>query len=146
MTAINSILLPNNPLPSSAEAVPVFVVDWEMAQLGVPNLDLGQMLAEMYELWLYRRIRGGLWMMEGLVEGYGPVTEAFALRTAVQLGAHLVCFGTSVPGWGTPAQVREVARTGRDVICHAWRKDRAWFEKEGGVGELASLFSTIDQD
>ncbi|KAK6850148.1 phosphotransferase enzyme family [Apiospora arundinis] len=111
-----------------------------MAQLGLPNLDLAQMLAEMYELWLYRRIRGGLWMMEGFVEGYGAVTEAFALRTAIQLGAHLVCFGTSVPGWGTPEQVQEVARTGRDIICHAWRKNRDWFEEEG---ELSGLFSTV---
>lgn len=142
LTATDSILLPNAPILPSAEAVPVFVVDWEMAQLGLPNLDLGQMLAEMYELWLYKRIRGGLWMMEGLVEGYGAVTEAFALRTAIQLGAHLVCFGTSVPGWGAPEQVREVARRGRDIISHAWRKDRAWFEKEGGGGELAGLFST----
>ncbi|KAK8003174.1 hypothetical protein PG989_002893 [Apiospora arundinis] len=131
---------PTPPLSPNAEPVPVFVVDWEMAQLGLPNLDLGQMLAEMYELWLYRRIRGGLWMMEGFVEGYGAVTEAFALRTAIQLGAHLVCFGTSVPGWGTPEQVQEVARTGRDIICHAWRKNRDWFEEEG---ELSGLFSTV---
>ncbi|KAK8136679.1 hypothetical protein PG984_004619 [Apiospora sp. TS-2023a] len=136
-----NILIPNIPIPRNVE-VPIFVVDWEMAQLGVPSLDLGQMLAEMYELWLYKRVRAGLWMMEGLVAGYGPVTETSALRTAVQLGAHLVCFGTSVPGWGTPEQVQEVARTGRDVICHAWRKNRTWFES----GELACLFSTVKRD
>lgn len=115
-----------------------------MAQLGVPSLDLGQMLAEMYELWLYKRSRAGLWMMEGLVTGYGPVAdeEAAARRTAVQLGAHLVCFGTSVPGWGTPEQVREVARIGRDIICRTWGQDRAWFES----GELACLFSTVKRD
>lgn len=113
-----------------------------MAQLGVPSLDLGQMLAEMYELWLYKRVRAGLWMMEGFVEGYGAVTEASGLRTAVQLGAHLVCFGTSVPGWGAPEQVQAVARAGRDIICHAWRKDMIWFES----GELACLFSTIKRN
>ncbi|KAK7953591.1 hypothetical protein PG996_014483 [Apiospora saccharicola] len=136
-----NILIPNAPIPPNAD-VPIFVVDWEMAQLGVPSLDLGQMLAEMYELWLYKRVRAGLWMMEGLIEGYGAVTETSALRAAVQLGAHLVCFGTSVPGWGTPEQVQEIARTGRDIICRAWRKDRAWFES----GELACLFSIVKRD
>ncbi|KAK8034791.1 hypothetical protein PG993_009786 [Apiospora rasikravindrae] len=141
-----NILLPNTaPQSQTPETpIPIFVVDWEMSQLGLPNLDLGQMLAEMYELWLYKRLRAGLSMMDGLVEGYGtvPDSEAFALRTAVQLGAHLVCFGTSVPGWGSPEQVREVARTGRDIICHAWRKDRAWFE-EGGKDELVCLFKIV---
>ncbi|KAK7935393.1 kinase-like domain-containing protein [Apiospora marii] len=136
-----NILLPNSPIHQNTQ-IPVFVVDWEMAQLGVPSLDLGQMLAEMYELWLYRRVRAGLWMMEGFAAGYGAVTEASALRTAVQLGAHLVCFGTSVPGWGAPGQVQEVAQAGRDIICHAWRKDRIWFES----GELVCLFSTVKRN
>ncbi|KAK8066101.1 kinase-like domain-containing protein [Apiospora hydei] len=156
LTIINSILLPNTaPTPQPLEPaepvpVPLFVVDWEMAQLGLPNLDLGQMLAEMYELWLYKQQRAGLWMMAGFVTGYGPVaaaaaasSEAFALRTAVQLGAHLVCFGTSVPGWGAPEQVREVARAGRDILYHAWCKDRAWFEEGERKDELACLFSTV---
>ncbi|KAK7966967.1 uncharacterized protein PG986_001244 [Apiospora aurea] len=135
LTVINSILLPNTaPTPQPPNPA-----------LGAPNLDLGQMLAEMYELWLYKQQRAGLWMMAGFVAGYGPVaaSEAFALRTAVQLGPHLVCFGTSVHGWGAPEQVREVARAGRDILCHAWRRDRAWFEEGKRKDELACLFSTV---
>lgn len=134
------MLLPDAPLPDDGVEVPVFVVDWEMAQLGVRSLDVGQMLAELYELWLYKHLEAGLWIAQGLAEGYGPVSEAGAFRTAVQMGAHLVCFGTSVPGWGTPAQVEATARTGRALIANAWQKNRAWFDG----GELAFLFARAE--
>lgn len=114
----------------------MFVIDWEMAQMGVPSLDLGQMMAELYEIKLYKDITAGLWMLEGVVEGYGALSDDLAFRTAIQLGAHLVSFGTTVPGWGTPEQVEMVVRTGRDIIVHAWQKDRGWFKG----GDLACLF------
>ncbi|RYP48852.1 hypothetical protein DL768_005360 [Monosporascus sp. mg162] len=120
-----NILIPNAPIQSDAE-IPVFVIDWEMAQLGVPSLDLGQMIAELYELWLYKSIDAGLWIIQGLTEAYGIVRVDFAFRIAIQVGTHLISFGTSVPGWGSPEQVEGVARTGRDLVVHAWKRDRAW--------------------
>ncbi|KAI0841746.1 kinase-like domain-containing protein [Hypoxylon sp. FL0890] len=131
-----NILLPKNPIEEGVN-VPMFVIDWEMSQIGKPNLDMGQMIAELYELKLYKNILGGLWMVQGFVDGYGAVSEDFAFRTAIQVGAHLISFGTSVPGWGTPEQVENCARTGREIIVHAWEKDRRWFEE----GDLACLFS-----
>jgi hypothetical protein len=128
--------LPNQLIQEHVE-VPVFVIDWEMAQLGVPNQDLGQMIAELYELKLYKDIEAGMWLVEGFVNGYGKVSEDFAFRTAIAVGTHLLAFGTSVEGWGTPDQVQEVARTGRDLIVKSWSKDRSWFE----TGELRLLFS-----
>lgn len=114
----------------------MFVVDWEMAQPGVPSLDLGQMIAELYELWLYKYIDAGLWIIQGIVEAYGS-SEDLAFRTAIQVGVHLISFGTSVQGWGTAEQVEAVARTGRDLIVNAWGKRRDWFER----GDLACLFT-----
>ncbi|KAI2626636.1 kinase-like domain-containing protein [Hypoxylon sp. NC1633] len=131
-----NILLPQGPIQEGVD-VPMFVIDWEMAQVGKPNVDLGQMIAELYELNLYKSISGGLWMVQGFVTGYGATSDDFAFRTAIQVGAHLVCFGTSVQGWGTPEQVENCARMGRDIIVHAWKKDRRWFEE----GDLACLFS-----
>ncbi|KAI0881882.1 kinase-like domain-containing protein [Annulohypoxylon maeteangense] len=130
-----NILLPKGPI-QEGDDVPMFVVDWEMAQLGKLNLDLGQMIAELYELKLYKGIAAGLWMVQGFVNGYGAVSEDFAFRTAIQAGAHLVNFGTSVQGWGTQEQVENCARIGRDIVVHAWKKDRRWFEE----GDLACLF------
>ncbi|KAI1412863.1 kinase-like domain-containing protein [Hypoxylon sp. FL1857] len=134
-----NILLPKNPIEEGVD-VPMFVIDWEMSQIGQPNLDLGQMIAELYELKLYKGILGGLWMVQGFVDGYGVVSEDFAFRTAIQVGAHLISFGTSVPGWGTPEQVENCARTGKEIIVHAWKKDRRWFEGH----DLACLFGKTE--
>ncbi|KAI0127474.1 kinase-like domain-containing protein [Xylariales sp. AK1849] len=123
-----NVLLPDAPIQGGDE-VPMFVIDWELAQLGVRNLDLGQMIAELYELWLYKKIEAGRWMVEGFVEGYGVVTRGFAFRTVIQVGCHLVCFGTSVPGWGTPEQVKDVARLGRDLIINGWQEDTEWLQR-----------------
>lgn len=131
-----SILLPNSPIQEGVET-PLFLIDWEMAQLGVPNLDHGQMLCEMYQLWLYKKIDAALWMVQGYAEGLGEQSDDFAFRTAIQLGCHLVSFGTIVPGWGTQEQVEDAARQGRDIIVNAWNRNREWFEKS----DLACLLS-----
>ncbi|TGJ87381.1 hypothetical protein E0Z10_g1347 [Xylaria hypoxylon] len=130
-----NVLLPDGPIKEGSD-ITMFVIDWEMSQIGVPNLDIGQIIAELYEMKLYKNITAGVWMVQGFVEGYGEVSNDFAFRTAIQIGAHLISFGTSVQGWGTPEQVEMVARTGRDIIVHAWRKDRDWFQG----GDLACLF------
>ncbi|KAI1448303.1 kinase-like domain-containing protein [Annulohypoxylon stygium] len=132
-----NILLPKTPIEEGVD-VPMFVIDWEMAQLGKLNLDLGQMIAELYELKLYKDITAGLWIIQGFVNGYGVVSEDFAFRTAIQAGAHLISFGISVQGWGTQEQVENCARVGNEIIVHAWEKDRHWFEE----GDLACLFNT----
>lgn len=113
----------------------MFVIDWEMAHLGVPNLDFGEMIAEMYTIWLYKQIPAALLMMESFAGAYGEVSEAHAFRTAVQVGAHIVCI-TSIVGWGSPEEIGKAMLIGKNIIVHAWEKDRSWFEK----GDLACLF------
>lgn len=129
--------MPDAPIRECSD-VPVFVIDWEMAHIGVPNVDFGQIIAEMYTIWLYKSIPAGLWLMEGLVDAYGEVTEEFAFRTAIQVGAHLVCV-TSIVGWGPPEQIEKAVAIGKDIIVLAWKKDRSWFEK----GELACIFRQV---
>ncbi|KAI0013970.1 kinase-like domain-containing protein [Xylariaceae sp. FL0662B] len=133
-----NILLPNAPIEEGVD-IPMFVIDWETAQLGVPSADIGQMIAELYELMLYKKINAGVWMVQGFTSGYGEFREDFAFRTAIQVGAHLICFG-SVAGWGTPKEVEDVARIGKEIIMHARQKDRAWFEG----GDLACLFRKFE--
>jgi hypothetical protein len=130
-----SILLPNTPIQEGVE-VPIFVIDWEQAQLGVPALDHGEMIGEFYAFWLYKKIDAGLWMMQGYIEGLGEQSESSAWRNAIQVGVHLLAFST-IAGWGTPEQIETVAGLARDIIVKAWNRDKEWFEKS----ELASLFT-----
>ncbi|KAJ5579852.1 uncharacterized protein N7459_005837 [Penicillium hispanicum] len=129
-----NILLPNTPVQGVNE-LSVLVIDWEMAHLGVPAMDHGEIIGELYALWLYRRIDAGLWMIQGYADGLGEQTESSAWRIALQVGSHLLSFGTIAPGWGTPEQVEEVALRGRDIVVHSWKKDRRWLENT----ELACL-------
>jgi hypothetical protein len=131
---LGSIVLPNAAI-KEGNKIPLFVVDWELTQLGLPSVDFGQMMAEMYALWLYKSVDAGLWMMEGVIEGYGDISEEFAFRTAIHAGTHLLCVTTDFPAWGHENYDRVVA-VGRDIIVHAWEKDRDWFQK----GDLAGLF------
>jgi hypothetical protein len=110
------------------------VVDWELAHIGVPAMDLGQMIAELYMLSFVRGVTAGLWMVEGLVRGYGGGIggddRELVLRTALQAGVHLIAFGTLVAktgGWGEEVKgvdmAERVARRGRDVAMMAWEKN-----------------------
>ena len=109
-----------------------------MMHLNVPNVDFGQMIAELYFFWVFKSIPAGLWMLEAMVDAYGPVTEEFAYRTLIQIGAHLVCAITDlsrVP----PEQLEKSVTVGKELIMHAWNKDRTWFEKS----ELACIFRQV---
>lgn len=107
----------------------LFIIDWEMTQLGMRALDLGQVLAELYEIKQFKNNNAGLWIMQGLVEKYHMLNEEQAYRTAVHMGVHLVCW-SGVPGWATASQVEDVIRMGRDIIEKAWERDREWFAKD----------------
>lgn len=122
-----SVLIPNKPLTSDTTTT-LFIIDWEMAQIGSRALDLGQMIAETYETKLFKDVEHGLWVIEGFMDGYGPLSDKMAFRTAFQVGAHLICFGSRVAGWGRPEQVKEVVMIGRDLIVQAWKENKAWFE------------------
>lgn len=121
-----SILIPNAPLVGD-QAVPVRVIDWEMAQVGVRAEDLGQVIAELWELKLYKNIDAALWIIQGFASGYGKVDSDFMFRVLIHVGAHLICIGSTTPGWGTPEQGQEIAKAGRDVLLNAWKKDAKAF-------------------
>lgn len=129
------MMIPYAATPKHGNNVTLFVVDWEMVHLNVPHVDFGLMVAEFYYFWLFKSMPAGRWMMESMVEAYGPLTEEFAFRTAIQVGAHLVCVITDLNRVPTD-QLEKAAATGKEILVHAWKKDRAWFENS----DFACLF------
>ncbi|KAK3322631.1 kinase-like domain-containing protein [Apodospora peruviana] len=140
-----NILIPDKEMDCEAPPEPttVFVVDWEVISLGVPVRDVGQMIAELYMLKLFKDIDAGEWIIEGFVEGYGPLGgEDKVFRTLVHIGCHLVVVGGTVDGWGERGDVEGVVGFGRDMIVKGWEGNRKWFEGRvlgglfgGGRGE-----------
>lgn len=122
-----NVLIPNVALSSQSETT-LFVIDWELAQIGSRALDLGQMIAELYETELFKRSEAGVWIIEGLLEGYGHMSDEMAFRTAIHVGVHLVCWGSRVPGWGSKEQIEEVVKIGNDLILQGWAKNKEWLE------------------
>lgn len=128
----NSVLIPKDILEQQQQdpntIIPLFVIDWELAQCGARALDLGQMFAELYFVKHFRDVDAGPWIIQGLARAYPYLTEAMAYRVAIHVGVHFVCWGTMITDWGTEEQVRRVVELGRDLIVKGWRKERGWFE------------------
>ncbi|KAL7811412.1 kinase-like domain-containing protein [Trichoderma gracile] len=122
-----NVLLPNAAF-DDAQQVPVRVIDWEMAQVGVRAEDMGQFIAELWLLKLYKDIDGALWIINGFAEGYGKADANFTFRVLIHIGAHLICFGSTTPGWGTSEQGQKIVKDGRDVLLNAWSRDAKAFE------------------
>lgn len=137
---VYSTILTNEPLANEG-ATDVFIIDWEVIQLGVCAVDIGLMLADFYALWKYQSIDGGLWLMHGFVEGYKDQSETSVYRTLIQMGGHLLCHSTDLEEWGDEDKRKEVAQLGAEVIVHAWKKDKEWFEN----GELRFVFKDVKQ-
>ncbi|EXK94831.1 hypothetical protein FOQG_03644 [Fusarium oxysporum f. sp. raphani 54005] len=130
-----NILLPDTPLVKGTHT-PIRIVDWEMVQIGVRPLDLGQVIAELWQLKLYKDIAAGEWLIRAFADAYGAVSDDFAYRTVIHVGVHLICFGSQTPGWGDAEQQKDVVRIGKEIIVRAWSRDRGYF-----VGHvLDSLF------
>ncbi|KAF5684433.1 cytoplasmic trna 2-thiolation 2 [Fusarium denticulatum] len=121
-----NILLPDTPL-AKGTYTPIRIVDWEMVQLGARPLDLGQAIAELWQLNLYKDIAAGEWLIQAFADGYGAVSDDFAYRTVIHVGVHLICFGSQTPGWGDAEQQKDVVRIGKEIIVRAWGRDRGYF-------------------
>lgn len=125
---MSSVLLPSGPIPTPETSLKVLIIDWEMSQLAIPAFDLGQMIAESYELEHFKGYDAGIWLIEGFIEGYGEMSEEMKWKTVIHAGTHLVCWGSRVAGWGSEEQVEAVVKVGRNWIVGGWEENRSAFQ------------------
>jgi hypothetical protein len=129
-----SVLIPKTAFEDQAASpttpTPLFITDWELAQRGTRALDLGQMIAELYMLKHYKNIDAGLWVIEGLLQGYRyqHIPQKIAFRTLIHVGVHFIFWGSTTPGWGSQEQVHDLVKLGRELVVRAWETDRTWFD------------------
>lgn len=102
----------------------MFIIDWELSHLSSIAFDIGQMLAELYELKLFKDIDAGTWLMESFMLGYGKIHDELAFDIAIHMGVHLIVWGSRVEGWGTKEQIERVVEVGRNWVVAGWARDK----------------------
>ncbi|KIN08845.1 hypothetical protein OIDMADRAFT_111115 [Oidiodendron maius Zn] len=119
----------------------LFVIDWEFSQFGHRSCDLGQIVGDLYERKIYNNLDTAISTMEGVIDGYGALSDEMVFRTAIYVGVHLISWYNRRPRKGprvAPPEVIVAGLTiGRDFMVKGWEKDRAFFQGSG----LASLFA-----
>jgi hypothetical protein len=125
----------------SSDSTELFVIDWELAQVGPRVYDLGQMVGDLYERQHFNHVDGALWVLEGFADGYGQLSNEMAFRTAIHAGVHLIGWYNRRPPDGAldaPLdRATEAMALGRDFVLKGWERDREWFR----VSVLAPLFA-----
>lgn len=130
----------------SSEKTNLFIIDWELAQFGRKEYDIGQMIGDLYERKHFKNADNALWLMQGFVHGYGISNEDSAFRIAIHAGVHLICWyirrdpGIVAPSSFTEPEgqkVQDAIRMGTDFVVKGWARDRSWFIEKS---ELKCLF------
>jgi 5-methylthioribose kinase len=53
----------------------LFIIDWEFAQFGHRSYDLGQIVGDLFERKIYNNLETAISAMEGVIAGYGDLTD-----------------------------------------------------------------------
>ena len=134
--------MPNIPSLEAQQpaGINLFVIDWELAQFGRKEYDLGQMIGDLYERKHFKYADSALCIIQGFVAGYGALSDDMAVRIAIHVGVHLICWyirrNPKASFTEPPEQIQDAIRIGTDFIVKGLDRDRTWFE---GC-DLACLF------
>jgi hypothetical protein len=123
-----------------AEGMNLFIIDWELAQYGRKEYDLGQMIGDLYERKHFMNADSALWIIQGFVAGYDALNDDMAFRIAIHAGVHLICWSIRrhppAPVTEPSEQIQNAIRIGTEFVVKGWEGNRTWFESS----ELACLF------
>ena len=111
-----------------------------MAQYGHRAVDIGGMLADLYERYHFSGVTASLDVIKGFVKGYGPVKQEMAFRVAIHAGVHMICWyyrrNRNSPLPFPLHKVLAALRLGRDLVLHGWAQDIRWLEQQSIVAPL----------
>ena len=99
------------------------------------------MIGDLYERKIFNDIDIVMPVMQGVIKGYGELSDEMAFRVVIHTGIQLIGWHNRRPPTGplmAPPEVIVAGLTiGRDLVLKGWEKDRKFFESS----VLASLFS-----
>jgi aminoglycoside phosphotransferase (APT) family kinase protein len=110
----------------------LYVLDWELAKIGLQGLDVGQFCAEMrlLERFYPNHQEGASTIMKSFLSAYKEGSgsdEALARVAVAHVGAHLVAWTPRVQ-WGGREKTREVVSEGVELLAGGAEGTRAWLE------------------
>ncbi|KAI1170920.1 kinase-like domain-containing protein [Nemania sp. FL0916] len=139
-----NVLLSNETWQDDQGANKLFIIDWENVQFGHRAIDIGGILADLYERYHFKGISASLQVMEGFIQGYGWLSEELAFGVAIHAGVHLICWyyrrNRNAPLPYPLPVVLAALTTGRDLILKGWAKDKRWL-RNSILGSLFALFA-----
>lgn len=149
MYSLQTSVLLRDPIPSRSQSntLDLTIIDFELAHFGHHAIDLGQMIADLYERYHFLSHPYAQAAIQGFIQGYGPISEDLAFRTAIHAGVHLIFWykrgNPKDPKrpWATPEKIEGCLRVGNEWIIRGWESDRRWFQE--GNDSLKWLFKTI---
>ncbi|KAF9885551.1 hypothetical protein FE257_012757 [Aspergillus nanangensis] len=100
------------------------IVDWEACHLGNQSRDIATFIGSLYMEHHFHGIEVARSMLQGFVQGYGPLREDLAFRVVVHTGMYFFLWKIYGDGKQTEKQVRELLQLAQDLLVKGCEKDR----------------------
>lgn len=131
-----NILVSQDPTNSNTGINQLYVIDWEMSKVAPAIFDIGQMSAEIFLVYHFRKKPEALKLLDAFLgASSGPDSTAAWCKVAIHFGTHLVVWPIRVPGWGTMGEIEECVKIGAEYIQKGLQCDVNWL-KNSVLGEL----------
>lgn len=131
-----NILVSQDPTNSNIGINRVYVIDWELSRVAPAIFDIGQMSAEIFLVYHFRKKPEAVKLLDAFLGAYnGLESTAARCKVAIHFGTHLVVWPIRVPGWGTMEEIEECVKIGAEYIQKGLQVDENWL-KRSMLGEL----------
>ena len=137
-----NILVSQDPTNSNIGINRLYVIDWELSKVAPAIFDIGQMSAEIFLVYHFRKKPEAVKLLDAFLGAYGGLESTAArCKVSIHFGTHLVVWPIRVPGWGTMGEIETCVKTGAEYIQKGLQGDVNWLKKSI-LGELFRESST----
>lgn len=125
-------MVSNDP-PKDGTSPDLVIIDWELAQFGHRSVDIGGMLADLYEASHFHGTSASLDILLGFLDGYERPADEIAFTAATYMGVHMICWYSrrdiNAPLPFPLEVVLPYLMLGRDFVIKGWTRDKEWLRQ-----------------